>query len=1152
MTHVFTGRRMATVMVIVAVALLTPAAASAASYRWQTDGNGLWNDPANWQLLSGTAGTGYPFHKDDVAVFAFTITAARTVTIPAGVTITIGTLQISESSNLTIAGASDTSRLRFDSFAAAATLDVFGPNRGHRISATVELIQHLTIDVLDSTSGITFARGIGAVGSSSAGVKKVGSGTLRFDSDTVSNTYRGTTAVEEGSLQISHNDSVIAIPGDFVIGRTPTSPKAAVLDVLGGDRVFAPTGIGRVLPTGFLNLRATTQNLASLSVIDGTVGTSGFLGVNELILTRGRVELRSAQARLRVTGVTTATSNAEGISYILGPGWMLLNHTAQFIVDDGPSEVDLLLDAGITDNGAGLGLTKMGAGVLQFGGANPNAYTGTTWVQSGRLEMNRASNTATVLGTLVVGNAGHPAEAYVTADHTIADAATVSVMAQGLLTLYGVSDTIARLNVNDGAATVRDTQLTVGLLSMLGGTVNLVSATRIVLTGELTAASTAAGTALIGGTADFWLSNPEHLFSVSDGPQAIDLRIDVTIFSPVAQGVRKGGLGVALFTGQNKIRGVTTVEAGTLLVTGSQPESPIVVEGEGLLGGTGTVGPITAGAGTWVSPGLSPGRLSSGALRMDGRSTLRVELQGTSGGAGDDQMRVTGGVTLTNTELSIADGPSISPFAKIILIDNDGTDPIAGTFAGLPEGATVTGGAATGQPLTISYTGGDGNDVVLSATGSVTYFLAEGATGGFFDEDVLIANPNTADAPITVTFLKEGGSTLVRTYTIAKESRLTIRVDEIPELAEASASVKVVSDARLPLTVERTMFWDATHYGGHTSNAVLRAERRWMFAEGSQGFFDTYVLLANANDTATTATITFLLENDAPVVKDVPLPAFARKTVWAGDYSEVRDRSFGIVVDAVDPVIAERAMYFGSVPGKLWTGGHVNTGATAPSTSWFHAEGATGGFFDTFILLSNPQTTPAHVTLRFLLENGGEVTVAKTLDPQTRLTVNPAAEGDPRLERASLATVITSDVPIVSERSMYWGGDASPFGEGHNSSGLVNTATRWGLADGRVGGPESFFTYILLANPAPDPAQVTVTYLREGGATPIVRTYTVPAASRFNIDVGTFVPELQDEPFGARIDVTNSVPIAVERSIYWNANGIFWAGGTNALGTPLP
>jgi hypothetical protein len=37
-----------------------------------------------------------------------------------------------------------------------------------------------------------------------------------------------------------------------------------------------------------------------------------------------------------------------------------------------------------------------------------------------------------------------------------------------------------------------------------------------------------------------------------------------------------------------------------------------------------------------------------------------------------------------------------------------------------------------------------------------------------------------------------------------------------------------------------------------------------------------------------------------------------------------------------------------------------------------------------------------------------------------------------------------------------------------------------------------------------------------------------------------------------RIDVTNGVNIAVERSLYCNANGVFWAGGTNALATPVP
>jgi hypothetical protein len=66
-----------------------------------------------------------------------------------------------------------------------------------------------------------------------------------------------------------------------------------------------------------------------------------------------------------------------------------------------------------------------------------------------------------------------------------------------------------------------------------------------------------------------------------------------------------------------------------------------------------------------------------------------------------------------------------------------------------------------------------------------------------------------------------------------------------------------------------------------------------------------------------------------------------------------------------------------------------------------------------------------------------------------------------------------------------------------------------------------------------------------------VKTYSVPRTSRFNVDVAT-VQELQNESFGVRIDVTNGVNIAVERSLYWNANGVFWAGGTNALATPLP
>jgi hypothetical protein len=94
-------------------------------------------------------------------------------------------------------------------------------------------------------------------------------------------------------------------------------------------------------------------------------------------------------------------------------------------------------------------------------------------------------------------------------------------------------------------------------------------------------------------------------------------------------------------------------------------------------------------------------------------------------------------------------------------------------------------------------------------------------------------------------------------------------------------------------------------------------------------------------------------------------------------------------------------------------------------------------------------------------------------------------------------------------------------------------------------------TYILLANSEDTAADVTVTFLRESG-TPITRTYSVPPNSRFNVDVAADAPELNDSGFGADVRVTNGVPITVECSMYWNANGVFWAGGSNAPATRLP
>jgi hypothetical protein len=432
---------------------------------------------------------------------------------------------------------------------------------------------------------------------------------------------------------------------------------------------------------------------------------------------------------------------------------------------------------------------------------------------------------------------------------------------------------------------------------------------------------------------------------------------------------------------------------------------------------------------------------------------------------------------------------------------------------------------------------------------AITYYLSEGATGGFFDEDVLIANPNNTAAPVTLTFSKENGEQVVATRSVPAQAHLTVHVDQIPGLAATSASAQVRSDSGLPLIVERSMFWDKTYYAGHTGSAVGEPAPDWFFAEGSQGFFETFVLVINPNATPADVTFTFFRENEPPVVKTKTVGAATRLTLHAGDYPELVTRSFGISVHATQPIMAERSMYFGTTASRLWSGGTESAGVTGPSTHWFLAEGATGRFFDTFVLLSNPQSTPAHVTLQYLLDTGETVTVPKTIAPNARLTTNIETEQDARLHNAAVSTVVTSDVPIIAERSMYWPGAAVPWGEGHNSFGVVDAGTAWGLAEGRVGGPLKFHTYILLANPQTMAANVTVRFLRETGAT-VVKTYTVPPTSRFNIDTSS-VKELHDESFGTVISVTNGVPLIVERSMYWDSNGFFFSGGTNATGIRL-
>src|SRR5262249_5429903 len=174
--------------------------------------------------------------------------------------------------------------------------------------------------------------------------------------------------------------------------------------------------------------------------------------------------------------------------------------------------------------------------------------------------------------------------------------------------------------------------------------------------------------------------------------------------------VVKDGSGTWILSGANTYEGGTIVTGGTLLVDGSIV-GPVTVDAGATLGGGGTTGPVTLDPGASVSPGgPAPSIQKVQDLAFSAGSSYVVQLDGPDPGTGYDQLVVTGSVRLDDATLDASLGFSPDPGQRFVIIDNDGTDPVVGTFAGLPQGAALWIG---GVPFHVYYDGGDGNDVVL-------------------------------------------------------------------------------------------------------------------------------------------------------------------------------------------------------------------------------------------------------------------------------------------------------------------------------------------------------------------------------------------------------------------------------------------------------
>jgi hypothetical protein len=150
--------------------------------------------------------------------------------------------------------------------------------------------------------------------------------------------------------------------------------------------------------------------------------------------------------------------------------------------------------------------------------------------------------------------------------------------------------------------------------------------------------------------------------------------------------------------------------------------------------------------------------------------------------------------------------------------------------------------------------------------GFCSHYLAEGATGTFFDTRVDLLNAHDhATAHVLLRFLIEGGAVTAPDLEIPPRSYRTISADALPGLAAASFSIIVDSD--LPVVTDRTVTWAAGQdTGAHAEGAMSQPSPRWYFAEGvTHGPFDVFYLIQNPDATRTAwVHVSFLLSSGSP------------------------------------------------------------------------------------------------------------------------------------------------------------------------------------------------------------------------------------------------------------------------------------------------
>ncbi len=490
---------------------------------------------------------------------------------------------------------------------------------------------------------------------------------------------------------------------------------------------------GSLLALGFILMMASTPLSAATVTWTGTIDDKWSTGGNwnttavpppdsDLVFPSNAVALRpnpvndlgpyalnsitivGAYTITSSTKLTTPTINASATATLDSPLGIPAAGLITIIQQTGTET--LTLSGIISGTGA---VTVAGPGITQFTGSQANTYTGVTSVATTGTGYLRLART---------GVESIPADLTVVAlGKVVIDAASSQINYSSLVTVNGTLDMSLATGLDSGT----DNETIGGLAGT--GMVQL-------------------GTRRLG----CYLSPTNPTYSG-------------VLVGTAASSFRKHGLFTEKLSGSSpNLLGPTVVNGSDLTVLGIQPSSDITAtDGTVLLAKLASVGSVSMTGTSNLSIGNESGvENQSTCKNLTLSSTSRLDVF-TGSTAGNSKLSVVGSVVLHGAALTVnTDVAPPAPGTTIVIIDNDGTtDPVSGTFASLPEGAEITSSGATPITFTVSYVGGDGNDVTLtSLSGAPTVnrpaissaSTATGTVGSAFTYNITATNTPTSYA----------------------------------------------------------------------------------------------------------------------------------------------------------------------------------------------------------------------------------------------------------------------------------------------------------------------------------------------------------------------------------------------------------------------